>query len=64
MAGRQTSRVLFEEEWEYDTQEELDEALEQQERVCGDRRETEPGLARIYNWHFDTYRWTGRVKEE
>ena len=66
MSGRQIVDKVMYHEWEFDTEEELKEAVGKEARVCGDevRRYTEkndPPRIEIYNFHQDGVRWVGRV---
>ena len=57
MSARQVKNEIMYEEWEFDTQEEMDEAIKKEAHVCGDSIEGNT----LRNYHKGGVRWRGMV---
>lgn len=58
---RQVKNEFMMEEWEFDTQTEMESAAQEEAHVCGDNLDIKDMLAEIHNYHFGAVRWRGRV---
>jgi len=63
MAARQTKNEFMDDEWEFDTYDEMMEAAKKEAVVCGDdlNESDDKKSVEIWNYHQQSNRWVGRV---
>lgn len=62
--AKQIGFKFMQEEWEFDSYDEMKEAAEKEGRVCGDdiREAEDKKSIAIYNYHQQENRWKGIIK--